>query len=259
MSESAHVLIDDPEEGVRRFTLNRPEKRNAMDNRLRRELLEGLQEADGDPAVKVSIVRGAGKCFSSGYDLGSDLGSDQPYWTSEVGMKWARHVTAGWTSLWDLYKPVIAQVHGYAMAGGLELVGACDLAYGAEDAKFSHPVTRFALPDFDWFPTHLPPRVAMELQVAGRVFLGTEAAQAGILNQAFPAEALEAKVLEIARGMAATPSAVLAVNKRAVHTAIEARGGRAVIRTLGDLQAGPHLQQLGGDAILEQVKSGNKG
>jgi len=257
MDDSPHVEIDDPSEGVRRFTLNRPEKRNAMDNRLRKELLEGLHAADEDEAVRVSIIRGAGKCFSSGYDLGSDLGSDQPYWTSQVGMQWARHVTQGWTSIWDLYKPVIAQVHGYAMAGGLELVGACDLAYGAANAKFSHPVTRFALPDFDWFPTHLPPRVAMELQVAGRVFDGTEAASAGIINQAFPPEELEAKVLEIASGMAATPSAVLAVNKRAVHTALEARGGRSVIRTLGDLQAGPHLQSLGGDEILARVKSGN--
>ena len=253
------VLVDDPAEGVRRFTLNRPEKRNAMNNALRGALLEGLREADADEAVRVSIVRGAGKCFSSGYDLGSDLGSDQPYWTSQVGMQWARHVTEGWMSIWDLYKPVIAQVHGYAMAGGLELVGACDLAYAAEDARLSHPVTRFALPDFDWFPTHLPPRVAMELQVAGRVFMGSEAAQAGIINQAFPEAELEAKVLEIAGGMAGTPSAVLAVNKRAVHTALEARGGRSVIRTLGDLQAGPHLQSLGGDEILSQVKSGNKG
>jgi len=257
MSEEVAVAIDEPAEGVRRFTLNRPDKRNAMNNQLRRELLDGLRAADEDEAIRVSIVRGAGKCFSSGYDLGSDLGSDQPYWTSAVGMQWARHVTAGWTSIWDLYKPVIAQVHGYAMAGGLELVGACDLAYGAEDARFSHPVTRFALPDFDWFPTHLPPRVAMELQVAGREFSGTEAAQVGIINQAFTAEDLEAKVLEIASRMAGTSSAVLAVNKRAVHTAIEARGGRSVIRTLGDLQAGPHLAAMGADEILSRVKSGS--
>lgn len=255
-SDAPRVLSDDPAPGVRRFTLNRPEKRNAMDNALRRELLEGLRAADEDEAIRVSIVRGAGKCFSSGYDLGSDLGSDQPYWTSQVGMQWARHVTEGWTSIWDLYKPVIAQVHGYAMAGGLELVGACDLAYGAEDARFSHPVTRFALPDFDWFPTHLPPRVAMELQVAGREFSGIEAAAVGIINQAFPGDALEARVLEIAERMAKTPAATLAVNKRAVHTAVEARGGRSVIRTLGDLQAGPHLQSLGADEILDRVKSG---
>jgi enoyl-CoA hydratase len=250
------VEIDDPIPGVRRFTLNRPEKRNALSNALRGALLEGLQSADGDEEVKVSIIRGAGKCFSSGYDLGSDLGSNQPYWTSSVGMQWARHVTEGWMSIWDLAKPVIAQVHGYAMAGGLELVGACDLAYASSDARFSHPVTRFALPDFDWFPTHLPPRVAMELQVAGREFSGEEAAAVGIINQAFPADRLEQEVLAIAERMASTSSAVLSVNKRAVHTAIEARGGRSVIRTLGDLQAGPHLSAMGAGEILDRVKSG---
>ena len=219
MADTPVVEIDEPIPGVRRFTLNRPDKRNAMNNALRQQLLEGLQAADGDEHVRVSIVRGAGKCFSSGYDLGSDLGTDQPYWTSEVGMQWARHVTAGWTSIWDLYKPVIAQVHGYAMAGGLELVGACDLAYGATDARLSHPVTRFALPDFDWFPTHLPPRVAMELQVAGREFSGEEAAAVGILNQAFPVEELEAQVLAIAERMTGTSSAVLAVNTSTRRTA----------------------------------------
>jgi enoyl-CoA hydratase len=250
------VEIEDPIPGVRRFTLNRPEKRNAMSNQLRSELLAGLQAADGDDAVRVSIIRGAGKCFSSGYDLGSDLGSDQPYFTSQVGMQWARHVTEGWMSIWDLAKPVIAQVHGYAMAGGLELVGACDLAYAAEDARLLHPVTRFALPDFDWFPTHLPPRVAMELQVAGREFNGVEAASAGIINQAFAGEELEERVLAIAERMTGTSAAALAVNKRAVHTALEARGGRSVIRTLGDLQAGPHLSAMGSDEILDKVKSG---
>ncbi len=253
------VVIDDPIPGVRRFTLNRPEKRNAMSNALRRALVEGLQTADGDDDVRVSIIRGAGKCFSSGYDLGSDLGSDQPYFTSQVGMQWARHVSEGWMSIWDLAKPVIAQVHGYAMAGGLELVGACDLAYGAEDARFSHPVTRFALPDFDWFPTQLPPRVAMELQVAGREFDGIEAAAVGLINQAFAAERLESEVLAIAERMAGTSVAVLSVNKRAVHTALELRGGRSVIRTLGDLQAGPHLSaSVGADEILERVKRDNR-
>ena len=99
--------------------------------------------------MKVSIIEAAGKCFSSGYDLGSDLGSEQPYWTSEVGMQWARHVTAGWTSLWDLYKPVIAQVHGYAMAGGLDSSAPAIWPTGPARTRNSHPVTRFALPDFD--------------------------------------------------------------------------------------------------------------
>ncbi len=251
------VEIDEPVKGVRRITLNRPEKRNAMNNPLRSDLLNALREADGDASIHVSIVRGAGPCFSSGYDLTSDLGKDQPYFTPQVGMQWARHVSEGWMSIWDLAKPVIAQVHGYAMAGGLELVGACDLAYAASDARLSHPVTRFALPDFDWFPVGLAWRHAMELQVAGRVFSGEEAAGIGLVNQAFPAAELEAKVLEIAGRMATVPVAVLSVNKRAVHTAMDARGGRGVIRTLGDLQAGPHLGSVPASEILERVKKGS--
>ncbi len=248
------VAIDEPSEGVRRLTLNRPEKRNAMSNALRAELLEGLREADADPGIRVAIVRGAGPCFSSGYDLRSDLGSDQPYYTSEVGMQWARHVSEGWMSIWDLALPVIAQVHGYAIAGGLELVGACDLAYAARDARLAHPVTRLALPDFAWFPVHLAPRHAMELQVAGRELDGEEAAAIGLVNQAFDAEELEARVLEIAARMATVPAAVLAVNKRSVYTALEARGGRSVVRTLGDLQAGPHLPRMEAGEILSRVK-----
>ena len=257
MSTQAKLVeIDEPVKGVRRITLNRPDKRNALSNALRGDLLEALRDADGDERIHVSIVRGAGSCFSSGYDLGSDLGANQPYFTSQVGMQWARHVSEGWMSIWDLAKPVIAQVHGYAMAGGLELVGACDLAYAAADARLSHPVTRFALPDFDWFPVGLGWRHAMELQVAGREFSGAEAAAIGLVNQAFAAAELEAKVLEIAGRMAAVAIPVLTVNKRAVHTAMESRGARSVIRTLGDLQAGPHLGKVGASEILERVKKG---
>jgi enoyl-CoA hydratase len=243
MPDFQHILLDQPAPRVLRVTLNRPEKRNAISNALRGELLAALQRADGDDEVHVTILRGAGPCFSSGYDLKSDLAADQPYFTPRVGMQWARHVGEGWMSIWDLAKPVIAQVHGYAMAGGLELVGACDLAYAATDAKLSHPVLRFAgLPDFAWFPVHLSTRHAMELHLAGRTYDGEEAARVGLVNRAFPPEELEARVLEIASTIAATPPAVASVNKRFVYAALEARGGRAVIRTGADLQAGPHLQ-----------------
>jgi enoyl-CoA hydratase len=259
MSES-RIVTEDAAEGVRRITLNRPAKRNAIDNALRGELLAALQGADRDPAVRVSILRGAGRCFSSGYDLKSDLGADPPYFSPEVGMPWARHVSQGWMSLWDLAKPVIAQVHGYAMAGGLELVGACDLVYAAEDARFSHPVTRFAgLPDFPWFAAKLETRHAMELHLTGREYVGAEAVRVGIVNQLFSAEELDARVLEIAEQMATSEAAVLAVQKRYVYTALEARGGRAVIRTGNDLAAGPHMQAIASSdpsAIFDRVKGG---
>jgi len=259
MSAYQTLLVDDPAPRVRRITLNRPDKRNAISNELRGELLAALRAADGDDAVSVSIVRGAGTCFSSGYDLRSDLAAGQPYFTANVGLQWARHVSEGWMSIWDLAKPVIAQIHGFAMAGGLELAGACDLAYAASDAKLSHPVLKIAgLPDFAWFPVLMQARHAMELHLTGRVYSGEEAERVGLVNRAFAPEELEARVLEIASAMAQTPVAVLSVNKRFVHTALEARGARSVIRTGGDLQAGPHMQAVrqSAEAIMNRVKAG---
>ena len=257
MAENELVVLDEPAKGVRRITLNRPEKRNAISNALRAQLLEALQDADRDPSVRVNVIRGAGTCFSSGYDLKSDLAAEQPYFTPDVGMQWARHVAEGWMSLWDLAKPVIAQVHGYAMAGGLELAGACDLAYASLDARLSHPVLRFALPDFAWFPVHLAPRHAMELHLTGREYTGEEAARIGLINQAFPADRLETEVLGIAARMAEFSPAALAVNKRFVYTALEHQGARAIVRAGGDLQAGPHLQSFTGSSaeLSEEIRS----
>src|SRR5262249_9845084 len=118
----ANVLeIDTPRPGVRRLTMNRPEKRNALNNELRGAILAGLQKAAADPDVKVSILRGAGPAFSAGYDLGANNAVDQPYYTAGGAGQWARHVVDGWFRIWDLAKPVIAQVHGYCLAGGSEL------------------------------------------------------------------------------------------------------------------------------------------
>jgi enoyl-CoA hydratase len=176
-------------------------------------------------------------------------------------MQWARHVSEGWMSIWDLAKPVIAQIHGYALAGGLELAGACDLAYATTDARLAHPVLRFALPDFAWFPVHLAPRHAMELHIAGREFSGQEAAEVALINRAFEPDELDARVLEIAERIAQASPAAVAVNKRYVYTALEARGARATIRTAGDLQAGPHLQAIlagGTEALASDIKKTGK-
>ena len=107
------VLVDDPAPQVRRVTLNRPEKRNALNHALRGGILQALREADQDPEIRVMIVRGAGKCFSSGYDLGGgNEGQEYPWYTPGGDGHWPRHVTQGWMSIWELAKPVIAQVHG---------------------------------------------------------------------------------------------------------------------------------------------------
>ncbi|HET6914691.1 MAG TPA: enoyl-CoA hydratase/isomerase family protein, partial [Acidimicrobiales bacterium] len=181
------VIVDDPAPGVRRITMNRPEKRNALFHTLRGEILGALREADQDDSVKVSIIRGAGKCFSAGYDLGGgNEGLDLPFFTAGGDGQWPRHVTEGWMSIWDLAKPVIAQVHGYCLAGGSELASGCDLVYVAEDAQIGYPAVRFGVPDMHFHAWTMGMRKAMEAMLTGDSMSGTEAVEYGWANAAFP-------------------------------------------------------------------------
>jgi enoyl-CoA hydratase len=238
MSVASVLVIDDPAPGVRRLTMNRPEKRNALNNQLRGAILAALEKADADPQVKVSILRGAGPAFSAGYDLGANNAVDQPYYTAGGAGQWARHVVDGWFRIWDLAKPVIAQVHGYCLAGGSELATSCDLVYVAEDARIGYPPTRLmSPPDNQFHPWLLGMRTAMEMFLTGDAITGAEAAAKGFANRAFPAAELEAAVLAIATRVALIPPEIQQINKRAVHRAMEIMGIRAAIRAGTELQA----------------------
>ena len=194
-----HVLIDDPLPRVRRITLNRPEKRNALSNLLRKEILEALQEADRDPEISIMIVRGAGPCFSAGYDLSADNRQGQPYHTSGGAGQWSRHVVDGWFTIWDLAKPVIAQVHGYCLAGGSELATACDVVFVAEDAQIGYPPVRLmSPPDMQYHPWLVGMRRAMELMLTGDAMSGREAAEWGFATRSFPLAELDARTLDFA-------------------------------------------------------------
>ena len=232
------IVVDSPRPGVRRVTLNRPEKRNALSNELRGELFDALRRADGDEAVRVSIVRGAGVCFSAGYDLGADLTQGRPYPTAGGDGHWPRHVVDGWFQIWDLAKPVIAQVHGYCLAGGSELAAACDLVYVADDAQIGYPPVRLmSPPDTQFHPWLAGMRHAMELMLTGDPVSGAEAARIGLANRAYPAARLEGRVLEIAERVAKIPTSLQQINKRSVHRAMEIMGMRAAIRAGTELQA----------------------
>ena len=105
MTDAGLILEDDPRPLVRRLTLNRPEKRNALSNALRGELFAALERADRDPEVHVIVVRGAGKCFSAGYDLAGNNAKDQPFFSASGDGFWPRHVVEGAFRIWDLARP----------------------------------------------------------------------------------------------------------------------------------------------------------
>jgi enoyl-CoA hydratase len=240
------ILVDEPAPYVRRITLNRPEKRNALNHALRGEILHCLQHNDVDPDVRVTIIRGAGTCFSAGYDLGGgNDGLDLPFFTAPGEGQWSRHVTEGWMSIWDLAKPVIAQVHGYCLAGGSELATGCDLVYVAETASVGYPAVRFGVASMHFHAWTVGMRAAMEMMLTGDSVSGTEAARQGWANRAYPAEELEQRVLEIAGRIAHIGSDLLQLNKRLVHRTMEVMGLRTALRLGSELCAlGDHTESL---------------
>jgi enoyl-CoA hydratase len=248
MTDEPVIIVDTPRPLVKRITLNRPEKRNALSNELRGAVFDALYAHDADPDVRVTIIRGAGPAFCSGYDLGADLRENRPWRTAGGEGDWARHVVDGWFQIWDLRKPVIAQVHGYCLAGGSELASACDLVYVAEDAQIGYPAIRLmAAPDMQYQPWLLGMRGAMEAMLTGDALPGTEAARLGFANRAYPADALEEAVLDQAERVAKIPSDLQALNKRTVHRAMEIMGIRAAIRAGTDLHALGWYQQSSKD------------
>ena len=240
------ILIDDPLPHVRRITLNRPEKRNALNHALRGQVIHALEQADRDPDVRVMIVRGAGKSFSAGYDLGGgNEGQELPWHTAGGDGQWPRQVTEGWMRIWDLAKPVIAQVHGHCLAGGSELATCCDLVYMAEDAQMGYPAVRFGVPDMHFHAWFVGMRKAMEMMVTGDSLSGVEAARLGWANAAFPAQELEGRVLEMAQRIVGVPADLVQLNKRTVHRQMEIMGLRAGIRAGTELCAlGTHQKSM---------------
>jgi enoyl-CoA hydratase len=240
------ILLDRPAEGVQRITLNRPEKRNSLIHPLRGQILQALREGDADDSVRVQIIRGAGPSFSAGYDLaGGNEGYELPFYTADGEGQWPRHVTEGWMSIWDLAKPVIAQVHGYCLAGGSELATCCDLVYVAEDAQMGYPAVRFGVPDMHFHAWFVGMRKAMEMMLTGNSISGLEAVELGWANAAYPVDELGDRVVEVAERIAKMPPDIVRLNKRIVHRGMEVMGLRTAIRLGTELCAlGTHQQSL---------------
>jgi enoyl-CoA hydratase len=259
MSDYRFIVVEDPAPSVRRIALNRPEKRNALSNALRAELFDALRKTDLDQSIGAIIIKGNGKCFSAGYDLSQAPGEPLPRHISPGEGIWPRHLVDGWFEMWDMATPVIAQVHGYCLAGGSELATACDLVYCAEDAQIGYPPVRaMSTPDCAYHPWVMGMRHAMEMMLTGDSISGIEAAEFGYANRAFPTERLEAEVLAIAERVANIPRDLQALNKRVVHRAMEVMGARAAIRSATEIQALCFHQQSSRDYMKKMRESVTK-
>jgi enoyl-CoA hydratase len=216
-----------------RLTLNRSDKLNAISADLRDSLKSAIEEAAADPAVRVLVIAGAGRAFCSGYDLSEAVPTDAWGWRQVL----AKDVEAT-LAIWRCPKPVIAQVHGYALAGGLELAMACDLVVAAEDAQLGEPEIRFgSAPVTLLMPFLVGQKKTRELLFSGDLVDGLEAARIGLVNRAVPADRLTDEVDALADKLARVPEDVMAPTKLMLNRAMEASGFLAAVEAGLDLQS----------------------
>lgn len=191
--ETLIVDVEGPRATIR---FNRPEKRNAMNPQMHRDMHVALDHVEAEPDVKVLVITGSGNSFSAGMDLEECFLQpfDDPqlfYRTNLVALKWFQRLKAF---------PVvtIAQVNGYAFGGGFEVTGLCDLAIAAENVKFGLSEINFGIfpaGGATWAVTHnMPRKQALHYILTGDTLTGREAEQWGLVNRAVPAEDLEAEV-----------------------------------------------------------------
>jgi enoyl-CoA hydratase/carnithine racemase len=214
------VLLVDDRDGVRRLTLNRPERKNALSPELVRALAAAFVAADADSAVRCVVVTGAGDgdkaAFCAGGDLAGGMSGDGFYEQHLDRGAFAELVL----TMRRMRTPTVAAVNGTALGGGFGLVLACDLAVAADDARLGTPEVKRGL--FPMMITALidevlPRRAAMELMLLGGEVSGARAVELGVVNRVVP----RAGVLEAATTMAQTVAsmspAVLSLGRRAIY------------------------------------------
>jgi len=220
--ETLLVQADGP---VARLTLNRPERLNALGATMMGELIEAARWFDARPGVRAVIVSGAGRAFSAGADL-----RDSPVAGASLrsGNSWAERREVGQLGLRladaveSMHAVTVAQIHGYAVGGGVVLAAACDLRVAADDAVFSIPEIELGIP-LAWggiprLVRELGPALTKELVMTCRRFGAAEAKAAGFLNRVVPAGALAAEAEALAAQVAAMPSVPVAITKEHVNS-----------------------------------------
>ncbi len=195
----------EPRERIAVVTIDRPERRNAVDTATAAELVAAFERFDGDPHCDVAILTGAGGTFCAGADLRSVAAGDLSQASSGTGPMGPTRMVLG--------KPVIAAIEGFAVGGGFELALWCDLRVAASDANFGFLNRRFGIPLIDLGSVRLPrligQSVAMDLILTGRQVNAIEAKRIGLVNRIAPAgDALNA-ALSLAADLVALPQAGL--------------------------------------------------
>lgn len=227
---SADRLLVELDGGILCLTLNRPEKRNALDAATVEALSRELERADLDAEVRVVLVRGAGKDFCAGADLAELLASADD--SAEQNEAHAMRLGEVFLAMRRLPKPVIAAVHGRALAGGCGLASACDLVLAHAEATFGYPeVRRGFVPAMvmAMLRRAVGEKAAVDLVLTGRLLGAAEAVVLGLASRVVPADGFEEEVAALARQLADSSPTALALIKQQLY-ALDERGFEEGIR-----------------------------
>lgn len=264
MAEYENVLMDragtDDRVGI--ITLNRPEKLNALSQELLYDFDGALHDMEADHTIRVIVVKGAGRAFSAGYDLtpsqktGADAVVRRHRGVDDKGRRLLMGIRTGMQQItdihmyfWNMAKVTIAQVHGYAVAGGCEMAMMADLVVAADDAQLGHPGLRglgTSRTGVIW-PLVIGMRKAKELYYTGENVTGTEAEEIGMINYAWPKEELEDRTLVFADRLATMSADHLAILKVNMNRFYENMGIYSSVRSSTDLDAAGQFTEFSYD------------
>ena len=243
--EEQDIVRYEAADGIAWITMNRPEYHNAQNGKMTYLLDDAFKAAVADDEVKVIVLRGEGKHFSAGHDIGTP-GRDVHLSQDRVTM-WYDHANKeggeflyvreaeaylGMCRRWrEIPKPTIAAVQGACIAGGLMLAWVCDLIVATDDAYFSDPVVRMGIPGVEYFahPYELNPRIAKEFLFTGNKMGAERAYQMGMVNQISTRETLIDDVTALATKIAAMPRLGLALTKQAINNVEDLQGKRSAM------------------------------
>jgi len=215
---------------VRRLTLNRPDALNALNEGLLDALAAELDAAASDDGVHVMVLRGAGRAFCAGYDLNEDASGGEM--DSRGWHRVLKHDNDRMLAILDHPKPIVASVHSYCLAGGTDLMLACDLAVASDDAYFGYVDIRFGSGVVSMFlPWVIGVRAAKELLFTGNDRVpASDAHRLGLVNRVVPRDELDGATLSLAQEIAKNEPFVVQATKGAVNRAWDVAGFRAAMQ-----------------------------
>jgi enoyl-CoA hydratase len=243
--ETDQPVLYEADGAIAWVTMNRPAFNNAQNSQMTYALDDAFRRAVDDDAIRVIVLKGAGKHFSAGHDIGSP-GRDvdrsferRGMWADHVGKPKAEflytrehEVYLGMCRRWrDIPKPTIALVQGACVAGGLMLAWVCDFIIASDDAFFQDPVIRMGIPGVEYFAHgfELPTRVAKEFLLLGERLPAERAHHFGMVNRLAPRDGLEAAGREMAARLAGFPGLGLWLGKQAINHVEDLRGKRTAM------------------------------